>query len=315
MLEAYAAAAATNHTVVGGGGRTVALGGFLTGAGHSILAPAHGLATDQILEMDIVTPKGEILTLNECMNTDLFWAMRGVRPPSPFLFKNSPMIRDESKLTKNQGGGSTFGIMTSVTMKMIPTPSIMDLNFRLSYPSSSTSAFKMIAYMLSHFPSLADAGVSGYPIVFNSVPSDDGSHPVSGLMGKVIMLNTSDPAMIMSQFQPLFDHVNATWPGYEFLANTSVYKDHFSWYLENYDNSPVGYENIMGSRLLDQKALQQNESAVVKAMETFSQGGYATVYIVSGKGVHEAVPRGGSNAVLPAWRRTYVHASSFSLSF
>ncbi len=79
MLEAYQAAAPINHTVVGGGGRTVALGGFLTGAGHSILAPRYGLATDQVLEMDIVTPLGEILTLNECQNTDLFWAMRGVR--------------------------------------------------------------------------------------------------------------------------------------------------------------------------------------------------------------------------------------------
>lgn len=29
--------------------------------------------------MEIVTPQGEILTLNECQNTDLFWAMRGVR--------------------------------------------------------------------------------------------------------------------------------------------------------------------------------------------------------------------------------------------
>ena len=78
MLEAYQATAEFNHTVVGGGGRTVALGGFLTGAGHSILAPHYGLATDQVLEMEIVTPTGDILTLNECQNTDLFWAMRGV---------------------------------------------------------------------------------------------------------------------------------------------------------------------------------------------------------------------------------------------
>jgi FAD/FMN-containing dehydrogenase len=78
MMDAYRETAAINHTVVGGGGRTVALGGFLTGAGHSILSPHYGLATDQVLEMDIVTPKGQHLVLNECQNTDLFWAMRGV---------------------------------------------------------------------------------------------------------------------------------------------------------------------------------------------------------------------------------------------
>jgi FAD/FMN-containing dehydrogenase len=85
MLEAYRETAAINYTVVGGGGRTVALGGFLTGAGHSILSPHYGLATDQVLEMEIVTPTGDHLVLNECQNTDLFWAMRGVSlsPPSP----------------------------------------------------------------------------------------------------------------------------------------------------------------------------------------------------------------------------------------
>ncbi len=79
MFEAYEETAKINHTVIGGNGRTVALGGFITGAGHSILAPKYGLATDQVLEMEMVTPTGEILTANECQNTDLFWAMRGVR--------------------------------------------------------------------------------------------------------------------------------------------------------------------------------------------------------------------------------------------
>jgi len=78
MLEAYEATAKINHTVVGGNGRTVGLGGFLTGGGHSILAPTYGLASDLVLEMEVVTPSGEIVTANECQNTDLFWAMRGV---------------------------------------------------------------------------------------------------------------------------------------------------------------------------------------------------------------------------------------------
>jgi hypothetical protein len=36
------------------------------------------MGADQVLEMEIVTPRGEILTINECQNQDLFWAMRGV---------------------------------------------------------------------------------------------------------------------------------------------------------------------------------------------------------------------------------------------
>lgn len=78
MWDLYSALDAINQTVVGGGGKTVSLGGYLTGAGHGLLAPRYGLAADQVYEMEVVTPSGEIVTANECQNQDLFWAMRGV---------------------------------------------------------------------------------------------------------------------------------------------------------------------------------------------------------------------------------------------
>jgi FAD/FMN-containing dehydrogenase len=78
MYEVYKAAGAVNRTVVGGMGRTVGLGGFISGAGHSILSPRYGLADDNVLEVEMVTPSGQIITANECQNTDLFWATRGV---------------------------------------------------------------------------------------------------------------------------------------------------------------------------------------------------------------------------------------------
>ncbi len=74
------------QVAVGGGGATVSVGGYLTGGGHSLLSSRYGLGTDQVLEMEVVTPRAEVLTVNECQNPDLFWAMRGVRlalPPFP----------------------------------------------------------------------------------------------------------------------------------------------------------------------------------------------------------------------------------------
>ena len=78
MIDMYTYLGTLNQTVVGGGGKTVSVGGYLTGGGHSLLSARYGLATDQVLEMEVVTPQGEIVTANECQNTDLFWAMRGV---------------------------------------------------------------------------------------------------------------------------------------------------------------------------------------------------------------------------------------------
>jgi FAD/FMN-containing dehydrogenase len=77
--EIDAAASAKGLTVLSGGSATVGIGGFLTGGGYSFLSPTWGLAADQIYEMEMVTPQGDILTLNECQNQELFWAMRGVR--------------------------------------------------------------------------------------------------------------------------------------------------------------------------------------------------------------------------------------------
>jgi FAD/FMN-containing dehydrogenase len=67
-----------NQTAVDGMGKEVTMGGYLTGGGHSPLSHIYGLGADQVYEIEMVTPAGEIVTANECVNTDLFWAVRGV---------------------------------------------------------------------------------------------------------------------------------------------------------------------------------------------------------------------------------------------
>jgi FAD/FMN-containing dehydrogenase len=64
----------------GGGSRNVGIGGFVTGGGHSMLSPHYGLAADNVVQMEVVIPSGEALTVNEDQHADLFWALRGVSP-------------------------------------------------------------------------------------------------------------------------------------------------------------------------------------------------------------------------------------------
>lgn len=78
MYDMYRYADAYNQTVVGGGGKSVGIGGFISGGGHSTLAPRFGLAADNVLQIEVVTPMGKILTVNEDRQPDLFWALRGV---------------------------------------------------------------------------------------------------------------------------------------------------------------------------------------------------------------------------------------------
>ena len=79
--------------VVGGNAQSVSTsGGYLQGGGHSCNSPLHGLAVDNLLEVDIVIADGTLLTVNKCWHPDLFWAIRG-------------------------GGGGTFGIVTRAVYK------------------------------------------------------------------------------------------------------------------------------------------------------------------------------------------------------
>lgn len=71
-------------------------GGYVQGGGQSQLVTAYGLAADQVLEWLVVTPEGQLLVATpEGAHADMYWALAG-------------------------GGGGTYGIVMSVTVKAFP---------------------------------------------------------------------------------------------------------------------------------------------------------------------------------------------------
>jgi FAD/FMN-containing dehydrogenase len=62
---------------VAGSSSTVSVGGYITGSRHGIFSGKYGLATDNILQVELVVPSEGTLIANECQNTDLFWVVRG----------------------------------------------------------------------------------------------------------------------------------------------------------------------------------------------------------------------------------------------
>jgi FAD/FMN-containing dehydrogenase len=61
--------------IVGGGG-SVGIGGWMTGGGFSLKTSEHGLGIDNLVEAEIVLPKGEKVRANNRQNVDLFWAIK-----------------------------------------------------------------------------------------------------------------------------------------------------------------------------------------------------------------------------------------------
>ncbi len=82
-------------------GRCVGVGvsGLTLGGGIGFSMRSKGLTCDRLLETEIVTASGEILTCNADSNSDLFWACRG-------------------------GGGGNFGINTSMTFQAFPVDQV-----------------------------------------------------------------------------------------------------------------------------------------------------------------------------------------------
>ncbi|TLD11900.1 hypothetical protein PspLS_11255 [Pyricularia sp. CBS 133598] len=285
MAEAYRFTAAMNRTIVGGNGPTVALGGFVTGGGHSILSPHHGLAVDQVLEMEMVDADGKLLTVNECENEDLFFAVRG-------------------------GGGSTFGILTSITMRTFESPAVLGLGFSMITSADSPYALEAMVYFITQIPGLAAAGISGYPIMHKAKPL--GNVTYSGVVGIMMMKDSSNPEDILKIIEPIFSHVNTTWPGqFGFTSQVVAHASFYNWYQQNYDKSQAGRSLLASSQLLDGQALERNETAIRAALEAVIDGGEAGFYMVSGKGVRDAAAvRRGRTAVNPAWADAVVHAAT-----
>lgn len=76
---------------------------------------------------------------NECQNEDLYWAIRG-------------------------GGGGTFGVITSLTVKAYPAPQMVMVAFDTSIKNhtSEDEWYQFIADAHALFPAMQDAGIHGY---------------------------------------------------------------------------------------------------------------------------------------------------------
>jgi len=140
-FEIYKAAHEKGRVVVGGEGETVGvMGGYIQGGGHSPLTGLYGTGADSVLSFEVVTAAGEYVVANSTSNTDLFWALRG-------------------------GGGSTFGVATSVTVKAHPDLEVTASRFGFSSANTGNETFwAAIRSYVDSWVANADAGtyVSAY---------------------------------------------------------------------------------------------------------------------------------------------------------
>ncbi|KAF7559013.1 hypothetical protein G7046_g5140 [Stylonectria norvegica] len=216
---------------VDGMGPEVTLGGYLTGGGHSPLSHIYGLGSDQVYEVEMVTPAGDIITANECQNTDLFWAVRG-------------------------GGGSTFGVLTKVTIRTVPSTPIAVYTFSLQAEANSSVYWEAISYLLAHFPALSASNVSAYTYLYPKINTTERGDYVSSFLGVFALPDPQSTTALEEMFTPLWNHINATYANQTVTKAMSTVFPHFNdMFLEYADDKGAGVDKVVGSWLLPSKTL------------------------------------------------------------
>ena len=277
-FELYAFAKANGITVVGGEGETVGVGGgYLAGGGHSPLSSIHGMAADQVVAIEVVTADGRFITATDDTNSDLFWALRG-------------------------GGGSTFGVMTSVIIKAYPQigATTSRFTFGTSATVSSDTFWEAIRSFFSYFITFSEAGTYSYFWIL----------PLGGDQFLFEMAPFFGPGLTIPQFDTLFSGWFKELAALGITINpNATYHDNFydAWW-NAFPLEAVGTTTLKTASRLFPKTNFENPTlfnetvAVIRNTTSF---GHAFLSF------NIAAPLSSTNtanSVNPAWRATVLHA-------
>ncbi|OLN97221.1 putative FAD-linked oxidoreductase-like protein 3 [Colletotrichum chlorophyti] len=132
--EAIAAAHEAGLAVVTGECPTVGIaGGYVQAGGHSALSTVYGLAADNTLSFDVVTPTGYLVTASRTQNQDLYWALSG-------------------------GGGGNYGVVVSITTRAHPEARVSGAKFAVTVADNNT-LYQVIDAFHAALPDIVDSGV------------------------------------------------------------------------------------------------------------------------------------------------------------
>lgn len=112
--------------VQGGGCATVGVAGLVQSGGFGSFSKNYGMAAAALLEAEVVTADGRIRTANECMEPELFWALKG-------------------------GGGGSFGVVTKVTLRTRELPEFFGGAFGRVRATSDAAYRRLVAKAISFY--------------------------------------------------------------------------------------------------------------------------------------------------------------------
>jgi hypothetical protein len=189
-----------------------------------------------------------------------------------------------------------------------PDKPISSYGIYIASTANSDTWWDAMAYFMSEVPRLSDSGMAAYMYIYPNTTICGEPFNCSILYGTFLMLNAT-PGAPAALFGPIVSKIESTWPTeLVFSGNETRYENFYSWWFPNRDQMPFGNDILIGSRLLDGESLAKPADEVKQMLQNaIPRDGAANVHMVAGKNVWNAKPRGGGDAVNPAWRKAYLH--------
>ena len=266
-IEAYEAAHSHGLTVVGGECPTVGIaGGYTQGGGHSTLASKFGLAADQTLEWEVITGDGKFLTANRETNSGLYWALSG-------------------------GGGSTYGVVWSLTSKA--HPDFITSGANLTFNSTGISQdiyYEAIGSYHTLLSTIVDAGAVSVWFFTNTTFAIDALNAPNLTAAEVTTL-----------LKPFTDKLKSLHIKYNMAVKEyPTYLDEYNGMQASLFAGPSVGTAQYGGWLIPRSVVKNNNDALTMACRNITTGGGQFTGVAVN--VSKAVTGDVYNAVLPAWR-------------
>ncbi|KAI1122426.1 FAD-binding domain-containing protein [Nemania abortiva] len=275
ISEAVSFAAEKGYRTVVGSCPTVGVaGGYAQGGGYGLLASLYGLGADNVLEWEVVTVDGKLVTATpKNQYSDLYWALSG-------------------------GGGGTYGVVVSMTARIFEDGPVSSANFFFSTAStgSEEAYWNGVGIFHNHLPALVDQeGI----VLSYSVSKDT-------FILYTITAPNRTATEVVEILSPLTSDLKTVGLSLQTMAfNTSESPTYASYYESSLEPvlavSPIS--PVAGDRFISRSNMVNNSTGVIKGFQDVTASGNFTLACaalnVSKSHVVKPVAENSAN---PAWQ-------------
>jgi len=209
---------------------------------------------------------------NDYQNQDLYWALRG-------------------------GGGGTFGVVVSVTLKTFPDPPAIVQNINGTFPGIN-SLWNFTALYLSLLPQVPDNGGSSYYYLDPYGLLRGNGQPY--FLAVHYFFNQTNVTAVNDIFEPLYKISSAT------VGNSSIAVPQARLIFPTSGSDTTGGNIVIGTRMFSRNLLEEQggSTRLVSAFQNITQNFQSLVMGYQVAGGQVALNAGLVNSSLnPSWRQ------------